>query len=499
MLDTLLQHLPALQVVVPLLAAPLALLLGRQTRLIWAFATLTSWATFAIAIQLFLLVQSGDVIRYEFGGWAAPWGIEYRIDTFNAFILLIVSGIASVIFPYAHTSISKEIPPQHQPLFYVLMLLCLSGLLGMTITGDAFNVFVLLEISSLSTYALISLGRDRRGLTSAFQYLVMGTIGATFILIGIGLLYILTGTLNMMDLAERLKDLHGSRTLQVAFGFLIVGFSLKLAMFPLHLWLPNAYAYAPSVVSAFLAATATKVALYAMLRFMFTIFGADYSLNVMQVQWLFLPLATIAILVASVVAIFQSDLKRMLAYSSVAQIGYMLLGISLANVTGLTATLLHIFNHSLMKGALFLALGALCYQVGNTNIKRLVGVGKKMPWTFMAIVLGGLSLIGVPLTVGFISKWYLILASIEQGWWSIVAIIIIGSLLAVIYIWRIVEAAYFTPADIKETGSHIKEAPLSLLIPTWILVLANIGFGTYATFTAEVSKNIATILFGGIQ
>lgn len=499
MLGTLLQHLPALQVVLPLLAAPLALLLGRQTRLIWAFATLISWATFAVAIQLFLIVQSGDVIRYEFGGWAAPWGIEYRIDTFNAFILLIVSGIASVIFPYAHTSISKEIPPQHQPLFYVLMLLCLSGLLGMTITGDAFNVFVLLEISSLSTYALISLGRDRRGLTSAFQYLVMGTIGATFILIGIGLLYILTGTLNMMDLAERLKDLHGSRTLRVAFGFLIVGFSLKLAMFPLHLWLPNAYAYAPSVVSAFLAATATKVALYAMLRFMFTIFGADYSFNIMQVQWLFLPLASIAIIVASIVAIFQSDLKRMLAYSSVAQIGYMLLGISLANVTGLTATLLHIFNHSLMKGALFLALGALCYQVGSTNIERLVGVGKKMPWTFMAIVLGGLSLIGVPLTVGFISKWYLILASIEQGWWLIVVIIIIGSLLAVIYIWRIVEAAYFKPADISETGSHIEEAPLSLLIPTWILVLANLGFGTYATFTADVSKNIATILFGGIQ
>ncbi len=499
MFDTLFPHLPALQVVLPLLAAPIALLFGKQTRLIWIFATLISWACFAIAIQLFIQVQTGDVIRYEFGGWAAPWGIEYRIDALNAFILLIVSGIAAVVFPYAQTSIEKEIPPQHQSLFYVLMLLCLAGLLGMTITGDAFNVFVLLEISSLSTYALIALGRDRRGLTSAFQYLVMGTIGATFILIGIGLLYILTGSLNMIDLADKLKDLHGSRTLHVAFGFLIVGFSLKLAMFPLHLWLPNAYAYAPSVVSAFLAATATKVALYAMLRFMFTIFGADYSFNVMQVQWLFMPLACIAIIVASMVAIFQSDLKRMLAYSSVAQIGYMLLGISLANINGLTATLLHIFNHSLMKGALFLALGALCYQLGNTNINRLAGVGKQMPWTFMAIVLGGLSLIGVPLTVGFISKWYLILASIEQGLWPIVVVVIIGSLLAVVYIWRIVEAAYFKPADTKETGSNITEAPLSLLIPTWILVLANLGFGTYATFTANISKNIATLLFGGIQ
>lgn len=499
MLKMLYPHLPALQVVLPLLAAPIALLLGKQTRLIWGFATLISWICFAIAIQLFIQVQSGEVIRYEFGGWAVPWGIEYRIDTLNAFILLIVSGISAVVFPYAQTSIEKEIPPQHQSLFYVLMLLCLAGLLGMTITGDAFNVFVLLEISSLSTYGLIALGRDRRGLTSAFQYLIMGTIGATFILIGIGLLYILTGSLNMMDLADRLKDLHGSRTLQVAFGFLIVGFSLKLAMFPLHLWLPNAYAYAPSVVSAFLAATATKVALYAMLRFMFTIFGADYSFNEMQVQWLFLPLACIAIIVGSVVAIFQSDLKRMLAYSSVAQIGYMLLGISLANINGLTATLLHIFNHALMKGALFLALGALCHQVGNTHISRLKGIGKQMPWTFMAIVLGGLSLIGVPLTVGFISKWYLLLGSIEQGWWPIVVVIIVGSLLAVVYIWRVIEAAYFKPADDSVSGRNIKEAPLLLLIPTWILVIANIGFGIYATFTTDTSKAIAAQLFRGLQ
>lgn len=499
MLDTLLQHLPALQVVLPLLAAPIALLFGKQTRLIWVFATLVSWACFAIAIQLFITVQTGDVIRYEFGGWAAPWGIEYRIDTLNAFVLLIVSGIAAVVFPYAQTSIEKEIPPQHQSLFYVLILLCLAGLLGMTITGDAFNVFVLLEISSLSTYALISLGRDRRGLTSAFQYLIMGTIGATFILIGIGLLYILTGSLNMIDLADRLKDLQGSRTLHVAYGFLIVGFSLKLAMFPLHLWLPNAYAYAPSAVSAFLAATATKVALYAMLRFMFTIFGAEYSFDVIQIQWLFLPLACIAIIIASVVAIFQSDLKRILAYSSVAQIGYMLLGISLANINGLSATLLHIFNHALMKGALFLALGAVCYQMGNTHISRLAGIGKKMPWTFMAIVIGGLSLIGVPLTVGFISKWYLILASLERGWWPIVVVILIGSLLAVIYVWRIVEVAYFSNEDSDETNNYTKEAPLSLLIPTWILVIANLVFGISATFTADISKSIATVLFGGIQ
>jgi len=225
----------------------------------------------------------------------------------------------------------------------------------------AFNLFVLLEISSLSSYTLISLGRDRRALTASFQYLIMGTIGATFILIGVGLLYALTGTLNMADLAMRISSIGESRTLQAAFTFLLVGFGLKLAMFPLHLWLPNAYAYAPSAVSAFIGAT----------------------VEAMQVHWLLMPLAVMSIMFASIVAVFQDGMKKLLAYSSVAQIGYMLLGISLANATGLTATLLHLFNHALMKGGLFLILGAIAYTISSTRIDDVRGLGKAMPLTML--------------------------------------------------------------------------------------------------------------------
>lgn len=486
-------HAPILQILLPLLAAPICFLFKRYHRLCWIIACLVSWACLLLAIHLYLNVDQQS-IRYELGGWIAPYGIEYVVDRLNAFVLIIVSAIAALVFPYSWTSIETEINPNQRGLYFTAMLLCLSGLLGIAITGDAFNLFVLLEISSLSTYTLIAMGRDRRALASSFQYLIMGTIGATFILIGVGLLYSLTGTLNMSDLTERIEYLHESRTLKAAYSFLVVGIGLKLAMFPLHLWLPNAYAYAPSAVTVFLAATATKVAIYVLLRFLFTVFGMNFSFEMLNTQWFLMGLGLTAMLVASIVAVFQVNIKRMLAYSSVAQVGYILLGIGLLNVNGLTAALLHLFNHAMIKGALFMAVGAICYRLGNAEIKNIAGIGKMMPWTMAAFVGGGISLIGIPFTVGFISKWYLMLAAIDSGWWPIVAVISISSLIAVIYIWRVVEAAYFKPC--VDPDANITEAPLGLLIPTWILVILNIYFGLSATVTGEYAIKTATMLLG---
>ncbi len=252
-------HLPVLQVLIPLLAAPLCALV-RRGRIAWGIALATSWTAFWIAIQLLQRVQAEGPISYALGGWLAPEGIEYRIDLVSAFVVVIVTAIGAVVVPYALKSVEREIDAEKIPLFYAALLLCLSGLLGIAVTGDVFNVFVFLEISSLSAYALIGLGQDRRALTSAFQYLIMGSIGATFIVIGIGMMYVMTGSLNMADLSVLLAEIGPNRTIVVAFGFLTVGISLKLALFPLHLWLPNAYTYAPSAVTAFIASTATKVA-----------------------------------------------------------------------------------------------------------------------------------------------------------------------------------------------------------------------------------------------
>jgi multicomponent Na+:H+ antiporter subunit D len=491
---TLLEQLPILVVVVPLMAAPLCVLVDRPDPA-WMVALGAALISLLCAVGLLLQVPEGGAISYHLGGWAPPWGIEYRVDLLAAFVLLIVSAMATLVMGFAHDSVEQEIPEPRVARFYAAFLLALAGLLGIVATGDAFNLFVFLEISSLASYALISMGRDRRALNAAFQYLVMGTIGATFILIGIGFLYMMTGTLNMQDLAARLPAVADTRTVRAGFAFLTVGIGLKLALFPLHLWLPNAYAFAPSIVSAFLSATATKVALYVMLRFMLGIFGADFALDAMPLDTILLVLGVAGVLSASLVAIYQNNVKRMLAYSSVAQIGYMVLGIGLATAAGVSASVLHLFNHALMKGALFLALGAVAYRLGSMNLRDFAGLSWRMPWTMAAIVIGGLSLIGVPPTVGFTSKWYLVLALIERGWWPLAVIVLIGSVLALVYVWRLVEVAYLQRPAADAPAP--REAPLSMLAPIWLLVGANIYFGVDTHLSVGSAQRVAALLMGG--
>ena len=490
------QHLPVLQVIVPLLGAPLCVVLRRPAAA-WALATLCSFASLATAIALLVQVLDGGTVRYALGNWLAPWGIEYVVDTLNAFILVIVSAIGAVAMPYAARSIAAEVEAERIYLFYALYLLSLAGLLGIVITGDAFNIFVFLEISSLSSYALIALGRDRRALHAAYQYLIMGTIGATFFLIGVGLLYAMTGTLNIADLGQKVPAITGTRTGLAAFAFIFIGLSLKIALFPLHFWLPNAYAYAPSVVTAFLAGTATKVSIYVLIRFVFTVFGARFAFTEIPFDTTLLVLAITAMFAASTVAIFQTDVKRLLAWSSIAQIGYIMLGFSLATVAGLTASLLHVFNHALMKGALFLVMGCIALRLGSVRIEDMQGVGRTMPWTMAAFVIGGLSLIGIPFTAGFVSKWQLVLAALDKGWWWAAALIVLSSLLAVIYVWRVVEAAYFQPAPARaKDAPRVTEAPMSMLVPTWVLALANLYFGLETTASVDIAKAAAAMLMG---
>ena len=485
------EHLPALQVVIPLLAAPICLLL-RHHATVRALAIGVTFVGFAISLLLIAQVQESGHVIYEFGGWPRPLGIEYAVDLTNAFVLVIVSMIAAVILPIGPGH--SQVPEGREYLFYAAFLLCLSGLLGVAITGDVFNIFVFLEITSLATYILIALGRDRRALMAAYTYLIVGTIGATFLLIGIGLLYQMTGTLNIADLALRLEDVKETRTVIVAFGFVMVGISIKLAVLPLHQWLPNAYSFAPPVVSAFLAATATKVAYYLMLRFSFTIFGAAFVFSTLRLNLILTPLSLAAMFIGSIAAIYQTDFKRLLAYSSIAQIGYMTLGLSLNSELGVTAGIVHLFNHALMKGGLFLVAGCIVARLGSSAIEDMRGLGKRMPLTAAALVVAGLGLIGVPGTVGFVSKWVLVSAAIEREYFDVTILILLSSLLALVYVWRLIEVMYMSEAPANAiTG----EAPAKFLIPAWILVSASVYFGFSTDQTLGIASAAARQLLGG--
>ena len=485
-------HLPALQVVVPLLAAPFILVVRRGA---WFIAVAASWIALAIALALAFKVREAGTISYAIGNWPPPWGIEYRVDALNSFVLVLVSLVGAIVAPYARTSVAAELPRDQHYLFFTMYSLCLAGLLGIAITGDAFNLFVFLEISSLSTYVLIALGRDRRALLAAYQYLVLGTIGATFYVVGVGLLYLMTGTLNLADVAARLRDVHEMRPVLAALAFITAGVGLKLALFPLHFWLTNAYTYAPSAVTAFLAASATKVSVYVLLRFYFVIFGVPLVFESLPMAEVLITLSVLAVVSASLVAVYQRDLKRLFAYSSVAQIGYITLGMGLANESGLTGAVVHLFNHGLTKGAIFLLLGGVALRAGSTSLARVAGLARTMPLTSFGIVLGGMSLIGIPGTAGFISKWYLVLGAIAHGYWWLAALLVASSLIAVAYVWRFVEMAYLR--EPQSATAALDEAPVSMLVPAWVMIAGCVYFGLDTSFPLEGARLAAAVLMGG--
>jgi len=487
----MLAHIPILIVILPLTIAPVCLLF-KAPQFSKILAILVS--SFCIFSSIFLLdiTFNGTLINYELGAWEPPWGIEYKIGLLGALVATIVSiiGFACVVFSITYNK--HEIHEGRSNKFYALLLLCLSGLLGMVMTNDIFNLFVFLEISSLSSYALVASSQKPKALWAAYRYLIAGTIGATFILLSIGMLYMMTGTLNMDDISNRLSDVNSSPTTQAAFAFLTVGLSLKVALFPMHFWLPGAYTHAPSPISAFLAGTTTKVSLYVFIKFFFSLFGTELTFNEINFEYIMGPLSVAAIILASLSAIYQTNIKRMLAYSSIAQVGYMTLGISMATKEGLSASIIHLTQHAFAKSALFLALGCVIFKLGSANLDNIKGLGRRMPITTAAIILGGLSMIGIPLTGGFISKWYLIQAAMGADLWLYAVAIVLGSVLALIYVGRVVELAFF-----RGSGEQLQlgEAPVALQAPVWLLLTANIYLGIFPDSIISITQHIAEGLF----
>lgn len=492
---TIYDQLPALPIVVLMLTAPIAYLL-RAHGLPWAAATAATVTAFIFSCFLAVTVFGGETIIYEMGGWPAPYGIVLHIDALSALMGMLVTGASSAALIFGAKSLADEVGEEIAPAFFAAWILCTAGLTGMVYTGDAFNIFVFMEISSLSTYILISAGPDRRALVATYRYIIMGTIGATLYLIGVGFLYMATGSLNTMDIASRLADVQEVRLLLVAAGFITVGLALKAAIFPLHSWMPNAYTFAPNVVTVFIAAASAKVSLYVLMRIDYAIFYKNIPNHELQLALLLIPMGVLALLAGSMLAIYEKNLKRLLAYSSVAQVGYIAIGMSMASVAGLTAAIVHMFNHGLIKGGMFMAVACLALRYRTVNIANLAGAGRAMPWTMAAFVVGGLGLIGVPLTPGFISKWYLVLGALEEGGLGafLIVIILLSSLLAVIYVWKVIEVAYFR--EPRANAIPVTEAPLVMLIPTWIVVLTGFWVAVDSTVPVTMARLGAETLLG---
>jgi multicomponent Na+:H+ antiporter subunit D len=466
----------------PLLTAFAVNLLGRVSRA-WigplALGAL-GFSTLGALLTLLRVLRDGGY-RYTVGNWQPPFGIELVVDPLSALMLLLVSAVALLATFSALKSVANELPGQEH-LFFTLYLILIAGLLGLVLTGDAFNLYVLLEITSITTYGLIAMGKGRAALSS-FNYIIMGSIGACFYLLGVGYLYILTGTLNMADIARILPGLAAPAAVATAFAFLMVGLWVKMAFFPLHGWLPNAYSHAPTGAGVMIAPLMTKVTIYLMIRVMFSIFSPDYTFFAHPgVQAGIVWAASLAILCSSALALAQRNLRRMLTYILLAEVGYMVGGVWLANGSGMTGAVLHIVNDALMTLCLFLAAAAIIYRTGSLDFDRLQGLYRRMPLTMAAFTVGAFSLIGVPPTCGFFSKWYLILGAVEAGHWEFVAALLASSLINAVLFFRIIETAYFNPAPDAADSVPLRseEAPALLLNPLLVtaVALVAVGLGT---------------------
>lgn len=470
--------LPVLVIVVPLMTAVLMPIVGRFWRGgPWVLTTAALGFSAGGCIDLLLRTLDGSTITYSMGGWGAPAGIDYVVDRLNALILVMVSVAGVLTAVWMRKSVIAEVTQRARTAYYAVFLLFATGLMGITITGDVFNLYVFLEIASITSYVLIAMGRHRKAYYAGFSYLILGSLGATFILLGIGHLYMATGSLAMSDIAQRLPELYDGTmapTLMTGFAFFTVGFALKMALFPLHGWQPAAYTEAPSSASIFLAATATKISAYGFYRVSFTLFGASFLTDVLPVvQDAILVMCMAAIVVGPLLAITQDNLKRLFAYSSVGQIGYIMLGVVLFSsdqpeqIDGIAGGILHFWNHAAAKGALFMCAGAIVYRTGAARIEHLSGLGRRAPWTAAVMTVACLSMIGVPLTAGFWSKWLLASGALQTGHGGVVVVLLISSLLTAVYSWRILQRVWFAPASV--TPKMEREVPWSMRVPALVL------------------------------
>ncbi len=484
------QHYPALLVIVPLLSAFLISAAGwLNKRLCFPIAVAAlSVACFSSVLLLFQVLDE-KVVLYKLGGWSPPWGIAYSVDYLNGLVLVVVSVVALLNLIATQRNVEQEFSEKIGA-FYTLYILFVTGLLGIVVTGDAFNLYVLLEIASLTGYGLIAMGENRAPLAT-LNYLYMGTIGASFYLLGIGYLYIVTGSLNMADISAILPSLYHSKTVLAAFVICIVGVWLKMAFFPLHAWLPNAYTYAPSAVSSLIAPLMTKVIIYVMIRLMLTVFTPKYIFSTLNVSDSIVWIAVIAIVMGAILALGQRNLKKMLAYIIVAEVGYMVGGAWLGNRAGMTGAILHIANDALMTLCVFLVVGNIVYKVKGYAFEDLKGLFRKMPFTMGAFVVGAMSIIGVPPTCGFFSKWYLISGAIQAGHYGFMVALLFSSLVNVILFFRVIEISYYEPFENHHgQESHpgkIAEAPLTMLVPLLIVAAGLVVVGVY---TGDIVNHI---------
>ncbi|MCK4448550.1 MAG: NADH-quinone oxidoreductase subunit F [Candidatus Marinimicrobia bacterium] len=457
---------PILLLAIPLGGTFAIPLFGFLSKHISKYIALIVSLAMVVIVGILIPEVSTHPIVVKIGGFRPPFGINLVVSPLSLFFAGIISLVGFLVSIYAIRYIKEGDVDK----YHILFLLFLTGSVGVVLTGDIFNIFVFFEILCISSYALVAYNRDKDGVEAGIKYLIQGSVGSAFILIGIGLLYGLFGSLNMADIANQIHSVN-SPLLFLALFLFITGFGVEGAIFPLNAWLPDAHSSAPSTISAVLSGFAIEVGIYAVVRFVWTIFGASSILHFLA------GLGILTLLVGELSAFIQDDMKRLLAYSSIGQIGLILFAISIGTPEGISGGLFQVLSHALSKALLFLATGYMIYKVGSKKIKAMKGIGRRMPVTSLCFVIGAFSLVGLPPFIGFPSKFIIVKSAllIHEGYfYFLVGGVLLGTVIEISYFFKLLQGIFSRTSNTK-----IDEAPLTALVPIVVLTLLIVGIGVY--------------------
>lgn len=507
------QHLAIYAIVTPLFVAVLVPIISRwRKNSAMPLTSLVLTASLIFSVLLIPQVRASGYLSYHLGSWEPPFGIELRIDFLGAFMMVLISAVCLIVALYSRKYIAPDTPKDgktfffyaeemeegKRPIYYSLLLVICASMLGFVATGDIFNMFVFFELMAICSYALVAIPGTRLPIRAAIKYMLMGVPAAMLVLLAIGLLYSLTGTLNMADLAERVGSSDNSQVIIISYVVLIVGFAVKAAIFPLHMWLPDAHSKAPSPVSALLSGLIVKMGILGIIRVTYSVYGSHFPSPLNWVTSVLIWVSVAAIIYGAIMAIRQSDLKLMIAYSTIMNLGYITLGFGLADVTALVGGVYHIMGHGVAKACFFLCAGSIIWRSGYLKIEELKGAYRKMPITCIAFALASLSIVGIPPTAGFVAKWYLVSGSLSAGNPFLGAVVLTGSIMAAVFCFRVVYYMFFLPPSEGSWQNVSGEAPLSMAGTTLVLAVASLALGIASSWIVPPLRDtIGVLLTGG--
>ena len=431
------------------------------------------------------------VAEFMVVGPKSPLTASLKLDDLGLCFSIMFCGLGLAVCVYSLSYFKSESEVRIIDRYYLLLLALVAGMVGVILANDFFTLYVFWELMALSSYSLVAFRKwSWEAVEAGFKYLVMSVTGSIAILFGMSLLYGLTGILNLTELASILKSAEGGMLLHVALLMLIAGFGVKAAIVPLHTWLPDAYTAAPSPVSAIIAGASTGLGALVICKLLFSLFPH------LSTSWtmFFAAFSVLNMLIGNITGLLQDDVKRMLAYSSIAHIGYIFIGVAAGTRLGLTGALLHIFNHGILKALAFLCIGAIIYRLNARSLSDITGVGRKMPITTSAFTLAILGLIGMPPLNGFVSKLILFTSSLDAGMLWLGILLVIFSAVSTGYYLRILKALIAPP---DERVANVKEAPLLMLVPMLVLAFLVVLFGIWPDPILSFIESSSSMLCGG--